>query len=76
MTNAFLGYSSHLIIILFTSRTFRELKDYIISMKSEKDEASDDGEGEAAPASVAVLDGKNFEETIKTGRLNLPKFTH
>jgi len=46
-------------------RTFRELKDYVVSMKSDKDEAA--SEGEAEVAKVAVLDAKNFEDSIKTG---------
>jgi len=46
-------------------RTFRELKDYVISMKSDKDEAPK--EEEADVAKVAVLDAKTFEDSIKTG---------
>ena len=51
----------------FSIRTFRELKDYVISMKSDKDEAPK--EGEADVAKVTVLDAKNFEDSIKTGKL-------
>ena len=36
-------------------------------MKSDKDEAA--SEGEAEVAKVAVLDAKNFEDSIKTGKL-------
>merc|ERR1712158_353380 len=46
-------------------RTFRELKDYVVSMKSDKDEAPK--EGEADVAKVTVLDAKNFDDSIKTG---------
>lgn len=47
-------------------RAFNELKDYVVSMKSDKDEAPEE-KADAAPANVAVLDGKSFEESIKTG---------
>ena len=50
----------------FTYRTFRELKDYVVSMKSDKDEAPK--EGEADVAKVTVLDAKNFDDSIKTGK--------
>ena len=50
----------------FTLRTFRELKDYVVSMKSDKDEAPK--EGEADVAKVTVLDAKNFDDSIKTGK--------
>ena len=50
----------------FTHRTFRELKDYVVSMKSDKDEAPK--EGEADVAKVTVLDAKNFDDSIKTGK--------
>jgi hypothetical protein len=36
-------------------------------MKSDKDAAPEGEKADAAPATVAVLDGKSFEESIKTG---------
>ena len=53
----------------FTHRTFRELKDYVVSMKSDKDEAPK--EGEADVAKVTVLDAKNFDDSIKTGKYGI-----
>ena len=53
--------------LILPYRTFRELKDYVVSMKSDKDEAPK--EEEADVAKVAVLDAKTFEDSIKTGIL-------
>ena len=53
--------------LILPYRTFRELKDYVVSMKSDKDEAPK--EEEADVAKVAVLDAKTFEDSIKTGML-------
>jgi len=46
-------------------RTFKDLKEYVVSMKGEKDSGSDDGKAEIPK--VALLDAKNFEESVKTG---------
>ena len=54
------------VLCYFYQRAFNELKDYVVSMKSDKDEAPEE-KADAAPANVAVLDGKSFEESIKTG---------
>ena len=51
----------------FYHRTLSEFKDYVVSMKSDKDAAPEGEKADAAPATVAVLDGKSFEESIKTG---------
>ena len=48
-------------------RTFKDLKEYVVSMKGEKDSGSDDGKAEIPK--VALLDAKNFEESVKTGNL-------
>jgi len=46
-------------------RAFKDLKDYVISMKKEK--APEEEAEDAEPATVPMLTGKNFEESIKTG---------
>ena len=61
------AYYSSYIVKSNPYRTFRELKDYVISMKSDKDEAPK--EEEADVAKVAVLDAKTFEDSVKTGNL-------
>jgi hypothetical protein len=43
-------------------RTFRELKNYVVSMKSEKDLLKEE---KADPANAVVLDGKNFKNPSK-----------
>ena len=48
-------------------RTFKDLKEYVVSMKGEKDSGSDDGKAEIPK--VALLDAKNFEESVKTGNV-------
>jgi len=46
-------------------RAFAGLKDYVISMNKEK--APEEEAEDAEPATVPMLTGKNFEESIKTG---------
>jgi len=47
-------------------RTFKDLKDYVVSMKGEKNTDSEDGNVDETPK-VVLLDTKNFEDSIKTG---------
>ena len=49
------------------NRTFRELKDFVVSMKGEKEESSDDGKIPKEVAKVTLLDAGTFEESIKSG---------
>ena len=48
-------------------RTFREMRDFVNSMKSEKDMGSEDGKVKDA-AKVTMLDAKTFEDAIKAGK--------
>merc|ERR1739845_169379 len=50
-------------------RTFRELKDFVVSMQGEKDTGSDDGKVpvEDKPLPVGMLDADSFDASIKKG---------
>ena len=64
---AFVAYLNFDFILPKLYRTFKDLKEYVVSMKGEKDSGSDDGKAEIPK--VSLLDAKNFEESVKTGNL-------
>lgn len=54
-------------------RVFKDLKEYVVSMKGEKDTGSDEGKIPDDTVKVTILDANNFEASIKTG-VTLVKF--
>ena len=60
-------FCAHVEYYYFIFRTFKDLKDYVVSMKGEKNTDSEDGNVDETPK-VVLLDTKNFEDSIKTGK--------